>query len=374
METMERRKPTLADGFLNYKVVNHKRGIETLIDPKTVAQIQAKVRVAHKYVFDETAASRVGQVVGQIPSLVVREYKFARAPYDLTWIEYPHYAYWPELHKHPNFGADVMKQQDGKSDFMVGYLIDHNTVYTVSGGTLSNKNVFDCALWPMVYELNTEWPFKEQLDMAMRLSVSRLGLDEYFWGSSSNMLSFDEMRVLRDHNAMYLLKTNPRAGVKHIEEILHAARGDLRTVVAILLMLNRPSVTQYKQTLPNYRSFHKGKMFPFVKHVQVTVNLDPMPEMKLIGTPQGDSVPRRFHEVEGHYCHNQEARDYARIAGCIHDWQDTDEDWLPIASDSQTVHHWLCKVCHGKRWWTKEHWRGNPTVGTVIKDQYNVTE
>ena len=106
----------------------------------------------------------------------------------------------------------------------------------------------------------------------------------------------------------------------------------------------------------------------------VTISLDPKPILRLIGTSQGDAVERRWHEVEGHYCHDKTSRDYSRIAGCIHDWQDTDNEWNVLTGDHarSEVKHWLCSSCNGKRWWRNKHERGNPTIGIVKKD-YEVT-
>jgi len=106
----------------------------------------------------------------------------------------------------------------------------------------------------------------------------------------------------------------------------------------------------------------------------VTIDIDAVPTMRLIGTPAGDAVPRRRHEVRGHYCHNAEAHDYARIAGCQHEWLAADAFWEPLRGTRiSDANHWVCDACGGHRWWQRTHKRGDESRGTVMHGGYNVT-
>jgi hypothetical protein len=156
----------------------------------------------------------------------------------------------------------------------------------------------------------------------------------------------------------------------------------LRNIVAILLMMNRPSLTKYIHNANAGRGFHKGKVMPYLSHTTVTIDIDARPTLKLIGTPQGDAVPRRRHEVEGHFCHDETARDFSRIAGCIHEFAPTHgpvDDWAPwpdaplgVPGEPGCPRNWVCAACGGKRWWVKEHGRGTAEKGFVVKDGYTV--
>ena len=155
---------------------------------------------------------------------------------------------------------------------------------------------------------------------------------------------------------------------------VRGAIGDLRTIMAILLMLNRPSLTRYDQSLGHVRGFIGNKLRPYMAHTTVKISLDPVPLLRLVGTPQDDGTPKRRYEVRGHYCHDQTARDYMRIAGCIHDWHPTHKDWTPWpAAHLDEADNWVCAVCEGKRWWRKEHTRGDSLVGYVEHDAYEVS-
>jgi rubredoxin len=207
-------------------------------------------------------------------------------------------------------------------------------------------------------------------------------LDMLMWGSTYDDLTDDERRVLRASNIMEQTPLNPNhPGYQRLTAdggMAAAARGtigDFRTVIAILLMLNRPSLTSYRNSLPNRPGIIKGKLAVYMAHTTVTIDIDPVPTLRLVGTPAGESVPRRRHEVRGHYAQNKEARDYARIAGCIHNFEPNHgpPKWLPWPDAGlDDPDNWVCSDCGGKRWWIPEHERGDASRGFVVHDDYEV--
>jgi len=378
MKPNDKRQPTLADRFVAKRWPAHER----VLLPKAAEQIQRGVRNARKFVLDEEAAERIGNVVAEIPELIVREHQFARAPFDLTWIEWPSFHYWKALKdREPALyeWAGLYGNED-TADYMTGYLIDHGRINVVAGGTMADKEV-PPELTPMQYRLHTEWPMDDQLEFCRRVGMSRRTIDQYLWGSSYGQLSEDERRLLRTYNTAEFVPFNPaHSGFAHynanstMESAARSCVGELRTVIALLLMLNRPSIAMYRNTLPNHRGWMKGKVVPFMSHTTVSVSLDAVRVLRLIGTPAGESVARRRHEVKGHYCHDRTAREYMRIAGCIHEWQPCHDEWTPWPDAPMSdVNHWMCKACGGKRWWRADHERGTAEVGFVAHDGYEVT-
>src|SRR5215469_508673 len=378
MKPPNKRGPTLADRVLAKKYSAR----EKVMHPKTMDQLHRSLIAAHRFVFDEEAARRVAQVVHDIPSLLVREHQFARAPFDITWIEYPSYAYWNYLHdaQPERYTTQGEWANKATADHTVGYLIDHNRINTFVGGTVSQPDLGP-TLTSMQYRLSTEWTLDEQIEFSRLVGCSRIMLDMIMWGSTYDVLSDEERRLLRAYNVMEQTPLNP---AHHMYRDLTAdggmgrqARGsvgDMRTVIALLLMLNRPSLTTYKQTLPNTRGFIRGHSVAFLSHTTVTIAIDPVPTLRLVGTPSGDAVPRRRHEVRGHYAHNREARDYAKIAGCIHSFQASHGPprWLPWPDAMpDEPDNWVCAECGGKRWWVPEHERGDESLGFVHHDEYS---
>ena len=363
------RGPTLADRFLQVPV----KQMERLYHPKAVEQIRRSLRSSEKFVMDQAAALRVAKVVMDVPDLLVREHRFAHPPFPVTWIEYPSLDYWLEFRKRDAALYDAAGEwgDPATADRCAGYLIDHNRINVVTMG--SDGGVF---MHPLQYRLLTEWEMDEQLEFCRLIGSSRLGIDIFLWGSTWGLIDDESRRLLRGYNVAEAVPCNPDsiAGRKMMEDraLLRSARGavgELRTIVAILLMLNRPSMTRYVSMIPNATGFIRAKLAPYMRHRTVTIDLDPTPSMKLVGTEQDDKNLRARHRVRGHFCHDKTARDYARIAGCIHEWVDSHKDWTPWPDAKlDEVENWLCSSCGGKRWHREAHERGSAEIGFTTHD------
>lgn len=378
MADQERRRPTLADRFVAKRYAPHDR----YIHQEVFSSLQASVRAAHKFVLDDNATARIAHVLRDIPDLIIREYDFARAPFDLTWIEYPAPLFWREI-------GNPSELQDGDADHSIGYLIDGNSISIIVGGTISNPML---GPQPSVLRLslNTEWSDDEKTefhDMTAEVinSGRDLGLDRFYWGSTLKHLDEATRDKLRTRNRVSVWQpattghwADQETFMELVKLTIQGSVGELRNVIGMMLMLNRPSITRYTNAPPG-KGFSKGKLIPYMAHTTVTIDLDAVPTMRLLGTPEGEGVPRRRHEVRGHYCQNREARDYLRIAGCIHSWRPCHIDWEPwpnppVGTPGQPgmPRNWQCDSCGGKRWWKNEHERGDASLGYTTHD-YEVT-
>jgi hypothetical protein len=319
-----------------------KRHGATLLPKQLHNHIHNSMTSARRFVLTENAAIRSAQVMRTLPDLMVEASRFARAPFDLTWIEFPFRAFYQEL---------TQTSPDLDCDATVGYFIDHGRVYCAS----STQDATARPLFmPIVYGLNEEWPIDEQLDFCSRMKVSRLGCDQFMWGSTYNFLNEDQRRQMRAQHSMHLL-ADRRFDHNGLTDMMNSAVGDLRTIVGLLLLLNRPSLTTYRDA-PASRGYFNKKFRGYLSHTTVDIPLDPVPQLRLVGTPADDASPRRRHEVRGHWCHDAQARRRT----CVHQWEAEDED------------HFTCSVCLGKRWWRRDCVRGHSGLGFVQKD-YAVT-
>ena len=137
-----KREPTLADMFIcvpRHKVLHGR-------NPKALPILQDKVRRAEKIIFGEDASERLGEVLRDIPDLIVEQLQFARPPYDLCWVEFNSNTAWEVLESRQSDHSDMTR------DHLVGALIDHNRVQPVSVGYNGQIGVF-----PFIYHLNTEY-------------------------------------------------------------------------------------------------------------------------------------------------------------------------------------------------------------------------
>ena len=203
-----------------------------------------------------------------------------------------------------------------------------------------------------------------------------MGIDLWLWGSVANRLlsegRTDYLRMLRDTNMVIPL--DPRwaeAPIENKASIFNNSSGDFKNIVALLLMLNQPRMTQYIH-VPRRRGWIGNQHRPFMAHHAIKLALDTKSQLKLVSETGIIPQLRRGGRVRGHYCRDETARDYERIVGCIHDWVPTDAKWIPAPDTPLDERlHWLCKTCEGKRWWRSEHERGG--TGYVLHDHYDVS-
>lgn len=372
-----KRIPTLAD------VVISVPGRINLYESKAVDAIRGRVRSARRFVFDDAAVRRYAEVVREVPDLLCREQQFARAPYDLTWVEFNFNTFWELVNgTSADFGAASR----------MGFLVDHGTVYTftdnISFGAIDHpergKLSTGPTFMPFVYDLHRPWSFEEELAFAQQCDTSRGMLDIFTWGSSVSRLPQEVWKSLRAQHTIRTLPIHPRHVSDRAEilgRIFNECGGDLRNIVAILLLMNRPSLTTYVREEPHWRGFIKGKLRPYMAHNVVTIHADPVPTIKKIGTLYGDAVEKRRHEVRGAYSHNEKYRQGTR-AGCIHEWTEhpdyvdealSDDRWHTNAFGKIEFDNWLCTRCGGHRWWRDTYESGSAEVGYVTK-QYEVKE
>ena len=378
--TTERRQPTLADRFVAKRYAVRDRYIHRDV----LDHLQSRTRAAHKFVLDDNATTRIGNVIRDIPDLLIREFDFARAPFDLTWVEFKHPVFWRACGN----PLDAEDHEDGDLD--VGYLIDGNMISIVTGGTVGKPLA---GAFPSIinFRLNTAWDDEQRREYLGSTHVGEvlngggdLGLDRFLWGSTLKHMDQATRDRLRERNMISVYKppqglwSDQESFTELLEQTIRGSVGELRNIVGILLMLNRPTITRYSNVQPG-KGFSKGKLIPYMAHTTVTIDLDAVPTMSLLGTPEGEGVPRRRHEVRGHYCQNREARDYTRIAGCIHDWLTCHDDWelwpdAPhgLPGEPGVPRNWVCATCGGKRWWKHEHERGDASLGYVTHS-YQVT-
>lgn len=354
-------KPTLADLFV--ATPPHKMAVPVSLGGKGLAALQSQTRRAEKMVFDESASIRVGELLRDVPEVLVEQAESARPPFNLMWIEYDVAAVWETLTGRSNQG-------DSTADDVVGLLIDHDRVNVVS--LAKNGGI---GILPFTYTLHVEWPLPDQLRFAEALGTSRIGIDRWLWGSVSNHFvqhGRDEyMRRLRDANMVEFLDKLDEIPPGDRHYLLEASAGDFKNVIALLLLLNQPRLTEYVH-VPARRGWIRQSQRPYMAHHVVNVSLEATKLLQNVGDGAPSELRRRRHLVRGHYCHDETARDYARIAGCVHDWRSAHPNWAPWPdAPLDEREHWTCRSCGGKRWWRVQHERGDGDI--VDRREYRIT-
>jgi hypothetical protein len=329
--------------------------------PKFIESMQARLRVAKRFVLDEDAARHLGNVADQAPEAIAYAQEFALRPFDRMYVEFPFAPVWEMVtHTMPD---------KINGDATLGYLYDGPRVYIFTRGYaagVKKYNVPYVAFLPLYYHLNKPFTIPDEQIVCDKLGISRTQLDAFFWGQSINKLDPDAVRLFRAEHSFGMLdgkgkELQPNALDWHATKIfqrigVETSSGDLRNIIAMLLLLNQPSQNVYLTDVAPMRRMLHNKAHTYVSHSVVKLNIDPVPRLKkmLIGA---EGVWRKEHDVRGHFCHNEEARN----AFCDpHDWTEYD------------VNQWRCLKCAGLRWWRKEHRRGHKEKGKV-KTSYQVT-
>jgi hypothetical protein len=134
-------------------------------------------------------------------------------------------------------------------------------------------------------------------------------------------------------------------------------QGTLRNAWSLLLWLNQPARLRTVD-VPARRGISKGKLRTYMAHHVVTIDLNKkyrtIRRAFLSGAPR---TPSRRHEVRGSFHHHGGLEQ-----GCGHDW--------PLMPDIEGV--WQCNKCQRRRWWVKDHLRGDASRGFVHKE-YDTT-
>ena len=395
-----KREPLLVDKFLQHQFSSHEN---RLFD---VQQLKRLAQNANRFVLTEEGTRRYAEVMRDIPDMIAVHQEFALQPYETMWVE---------CDARVVFETTSKKPSDELADLRIGYLFHNNTVYSVSD---SNEEL-GVGLMPIKYHLHRPWKLEEQIKFAEQAGISRLGLVGWFWGSVMRHwlvnaeLANTALEKLRQGGSITIPKGSPvevfdkvwqeiglekkkeygpetlaygpndeqnltlaktlrnshtaswlneewilRSPVHSRKALIDGSAGDLRNIVTILLLMNQPSVISYVQEVGFGKGFSKGKLRNYVSHNVVTINVDPKPIIQRLSI--GTGSPHRHHLVRGHFCQNADARNGSR-RGCEHQWEQDDDK------------HWHCVTCEGKRWWRKDHSRGDSFIGVVDK-QYAIVE
>lgn len=343
---VEQKKFTLADDLMA------RGGSERIHSRQFEEKLQGLIRRAHRFVLTEDAARKVALAIQSYPEMLVEHGQFARAPFENCWIEFPTTEFFETLV--PGSG-----NQPG-ADIRVGYLFSGNNVYV---GAQRAEGVGGFS--PIEYHLHQPMSLQNELAMADAMGVSRMGLDDFFWGRSfSRDLSLETKRGLRRQHD-FSMRIDPARVNNKIDYsvLLNSMNGEVRNILGILLMINQPNknFTITERTASRAMS-HRG-MRAQMSHNVVSINLDDndLSTLFRVDRPKGTHASPRLHPVRGHYCHDRRAKMMSKI-GCQHEWNEI------------TPLKWECTRCTGRRWWRKEHSRGDASLGQIEQEHAVITD
>lgn len=311
-------------------------------------RLQRLARNCRRFVFGPEASTRLGEVVRNIPDMLFDNQEFARAPFDRCSIEVDVRCFIDALGNQPPADED--------SDWSLTYIIDHDRVNVLAAGRTS------ATLCPFEYFLHQQMEVDYLRGRIVELKIHPHTIAEFLWGSSlGNGILFGQPELLWRHS--FDIMPSYRAGDPANVYAFYGprAQGELRNLIAALLLLNRPSLAKFTE-VPAGRTFQRGKSVQYLSHTNVSISVDAVPQLRRVHQT-GERGSTRRHEVRGHWKHNREFHDWTD-AGCIHEWRHT-----PTKTNDR---HYTCDVCDSHRWWTTAFTRGDATKGFVVHDGYDV--
>ncbi len=308
-----------------------------------------RMRHARPFVITERAAERVRDAMQTYPEMIAEHSQFALAPFDNMWIEFPARVM---LEGSRLSGEGIMGNPT--SDVTVGYLITNNVVSIVAEGEDLQPNFL-----PIRYGLHRPMSLTEQGQAAAWFQVTRIQLDPFLWGHSMyDTLDAEHRRMLRAQHTLDISDfTEGRipSSARTAYNTYRGSAGELRNILAVLLMINQPAKVIGVREVPRQRGLVKGKPMAYWGHSLIDIDLDRRRKVNVLAKPRRGSsnFQMRWHEVRGHYFHR-----WARGADHAHEW----------IGDIERELHWTCghPGCRATRTWrTYPNGHGSAAKGYV---------
>jgi hypothetical protein len=331
--------------------------------------IRNLVRSARPFVVTERAAERVREAMATYPELIAENSAFAIPPFQTMWIEFPSRTM---LRHHRLSGitddADLARQgllpipglglkhpiDDPTTDLHVGYLIGANTVIVFAEGEELKPTVL-----PFSYRLHRPMPLDEQEEAVKWFGATQNALDPFLWGHTlCPTLDRKHQRMLANQHTFLVseaLLHRPASEVAR-SQIMRGSAGELRNILAILLMVNQPANVIRTREVPRTHGLVKGRRVSYWGHSLIDINLDATTRVNVLARPKGASnFHMPWHEVRGHFVHRN-----ARGSNHAHEW----------LADPDRERRWRCGAegCKALRTW-REYPEGHGSANVGYVDQ-----
>lgn len=320
---------------------------------------------AGRFILTDEASHKLGLICKNTCDLMLRNHQFAIQPVEpASYLEL-------NLHLfHEALGAKTTASHPGfsplDSDERVGYLMENDLVHCFVRGRFDGECVpgplvlrkvgsghvhraLPVAFSPIGYDADTLMS-KTQEILRETMEWNRLGV---LLGSGLHHMPDEETRQAYLNNWDVDFAYN-FVGENTIKYMLGGA-GELRTLHAMLLVLNQPQVIHYT-SVGRSVGLSRGKRTVYHSHSVIDIDLGKRKQYRRLFTSGTHATPAR-HRVKGHFVH------YHQIRGCEHEW--------PLAPERIDPPAWTCRKCGTLRVWKANFMRGDAAKGFVT-NEYNV--
>ena len=155
--------------------------------------------------------------------------------------------------------------------------------------------------------------------------------------------------------------------LKHREQFVRGVIGASRIALTVLILLGLSGAVRVEETQPRGRRLVGGRPTPYLAKSRIVIDLAPVHAAAVSASAEGhEAHARRRHVVRGHWCY---ARKGDGDPACAHTWVPEPAADARWATNVDRQH---C-ACGARRWWRREHERGDAAEGYVHHDNVLVT-
>lgn len=364
--------------------------------------IKNLMNTSRKYVMTPDASFAAARLGYSHPELLTAILRRARPPFDRIWLEW----------SVPDQLRAADQEPDNDCPPMTGAFIEAITpgssVFRVT--SVGHDRMGDSvALAPLsvLYNINepeVPIPLEDTLQICEATDTSRLTLRMTLLGSAFvgrledgtligkyEGLTDEQIRVRSEQSDFvarhagytfnpytpYILAVlrSVESGPRHQEykyairmvlrEQIREHTGSWRFIISALALLNaRDYITDLNVPLDHKSRLVKGKIVPYMQHHTIGIKLPREITVKRVMKSVSQGLPKRAHEVSGHYANSHRSGDptcvHLPIVGC---------DKAVYVKGTETLE--VCQICGHRRWWVRDYTRGDASLGFVTKD-FNV--
>lgn len=314
-------------------VFNDLRYLRGAQDKSLVDQFVSDARNAHHFILGDEASLAVGKWIAGCEDILLDQRQFAKPPFPKIYVEISI----SELHR--GIGRATSGPPE-TSDDRLGYLVVDRHVRTICTGRGTTPIIGLWQYWTDTPDPSTLLPGASiELENWMRIALQL--------GSTTDVLKDEAQRAAIARGTRitstipHLIKTG-----KEARQLISASAGELRTLWAILLLINQHRNKINLINVPRQiANTAKGRKV-YAAHTLISIPLHEPQEARRIYYPSQRASPIG-HMVRGHWMR------FHLHKGCIHQWP-------PIPDDNSRFH---CARCNGWRIWCKPHARGDTSRG-----------
>lgn len=339
----------IIDNFLNNDV---KKPPMKLIYPRSTIELVAReAQTARRFVFDKDASQLAGKLALEAGDLVIAHRQFAIPPYPSTYVEVDGVSFFGRVNN--------LHRPVPDPDHRFAYLFNGPYIYEFTASTnTSALTFFRIKLSPPgegKHEPGLLIPFRG----GDKEGKSAVMGDDFKMVVMLGTHAKDAPREIADEATFeWVMNPFPRT-IDAWTDFFFEWNGTVRNAWALLLWLNQPARIRTTSIGPS-RSIVRGKLRTYRAHHIVTIDLNKKYRtIRRAFLDGAERTPPRRHEVRGSFHHHG-----GLDTGCGHDW--------PLMPDLDGV--WTCTKCQRRRWWVRDHMRGDATRGFVTKEYDTVVK